>query len=230
MADAAQGGLEFTQVISMGLMLTLERLSPAERAVFILRDVFDFKRADIARALGLTEIHCRQLLSRAGRASSPPATLPSGTASGDLAELFGLLAADVVLHSDGGGRAPALPRPIHGPDRVARATLHGLKRLLSQGVEQRIVSINGEPGIVSYLDGRPQSALTLRVVEDRIEVLYIVTNPDKLSGLPRLEKHCVPRTENLTAPPPRPISIGLTLAAIDLAKAPRDGLGPRAWN
>lgn len=78
MADAAQGGLEFAQVISMGLMLTLERLSPAERAVFILRDVFDFKRADIARALGLTEIHCRQLLSRAGRASSPPATLPSG--------------------------------------------------------------------------------------------------------------------------------------------------------
>ena len=98
--------------------------------------------------------------------------------------LLALLSRDVVMHTDGGGKAPALPLPIYGPDKVARASVYGLRKLMSLNVLQRIVQVNGEPGIVSYLDGRPQSVFTLEARGGRIQAIYIVTNPVKLSHLP----------------------------------------------
>jgi RNA polymerase sigma-70 factor (ECF subfamily) len=105
-------------------------------------------------------------------------------ASGDMDRLLALLSRDVVLHSDGGGKAPALPKPIYGSDKVARAVVHGVRRFLSQNALQRIVQINGEPGVVSYLNGRPHSVFTLEATDGRIQAIYIVTNPEKLSHLP----------------------------------------------
>jgi RNA polymerase sigma-70 factor (ECF subfamily) len=74
--------------------------------------------------------------------------------------------------------------PIYGPEKVAQASVHGLRKLLSLNVSQRFVEINGRPGVVSYQDGRPQSVFTLEARDGRIAAIYIVTNPEKLSRLP----------------------------------------------
>jgi RNA polymerase sigma-70 factor (ECF subfamily) len=98
--------------------------------------------------------------------------------------LLALLSHDVVMHSDGGGKASALPLPIYGADKVARASVFGLTKLRTLNPLQRIAEINGEPGIVSYVDGRPQSVFTIEVNDGQIRAIYIVTNPEKLSHLP----------------------------------------------
>jgi len=185
--------------VSMALLLLLERLTPVERAVFLLREIFDYTHAEIAAMLGLNEANCRQLLRRARqhvhmerprfRASAREQMdllerFHQAAGSGDMDRLLALLSRDVVMHTDGGGKAPALPLPIYGPDKVARASVYGLRKLMSLNVLQRIVQVNGEPGIVSYLDGRPQSVFTLEARGGRIQAIYIVTNPVKLSHLP----------------------------------------------
>jgi RNA polymerase sigma-70 factor (ECF subfamily) len=191
--------LQVDESVSMALLLLLERLTPVERAVFLLREIFDYKHAEIAATLGLSEANCRQLLRRAQqhvRTAKPrfPATrrehadllerFREAAGDGDLDGLLSLLSSDVVLHSDGGGKAPAFPKPIYGPENVARTILYGMRRLLSQKILQRTVGINGEPSIVSYLDGRPYSVFTLEVSNGLVQAIYIVTNPEKLSHLP----------------------------------------------
>ena len=193
--------VQVDESVSMALLLLLERLTPAQRAVFLLHEVFDYKHAEIAVVLGLTEANSRQLLRRAQQdvhRTRPRFRPPAGeqrellerfrqaAGSGDMDRLVSLLSSDVVMHTDGGGRASALRLPIYGPDRVATASVHGLQRLLSLDVQQRFVEINGQPGIVSYQDGRPQSVFTVEVADGRIEAIYIVTNPEKLSRLPSL--------------------------------------------
>src|SRR6266568_1452586 len=190
---------EVDESVSMAVLLLLERLTPVERAVFLLSEVFDYKHAEIAAMLGLTEDNCRQLLHRARRhvrlerrrfsASARERTellerFHHAAGNGDMEGLIGLLASDVVMHTDGGGKAAALALPIHGADNVARVSVYGLRRLASMNVLQQIVEINGEPGIVSYLDGRPQSVFTVEARDGRIRAIYIVTNPEKLSHLP----------------------------------------------
>jgi RNA polymerase sigma-70 factor, ECF subfamily len=185
--------------VSMALLLMLERLTPAERAVFLLHEVFDYTHAEIAQAVGLTEENCRQLLRRAQQHvhfSRPRFHPPAGehlellerfrgaAGSGDMDHLISMLASDVVMHTDGGGKASALLLPIHGPENVARASVHGFGKLLSLGVLQQVVEINGRPGVVSYQNGRPQSVFTFEVEDGRIRAIYIVTNPEKLRRLP----------------------------------------------
>ena len=193
--------IEVDESVSMALLLMLERLTPSERAVFLLHEVFDYRHAEIAEALGVTEASCRQLLRRARRhvrLSRPrfraPATEHSellerfarAAGNGDMDQLVSLLSGSVVMHTDGGGSASALRLPIHGPERVAQASVHGLRRLLALGVRQRVVQINGRAGIVSYVDGRPQSVFTIEEKGGRIEAIYVVTNPEKLGHLPAI--------------------------------------------
>jgi len=193
--------IEVDESVSMALLLMLERLTPSERAVFLLHEVFDYRHAEIAEALGVTEASCRQLLRRARRhvrLSRPrfraPATEHSellerfarAAGNGDMDQLVSLLSGSVVMHTDGGGNASALRLPIHGPERVAQASVHGLRRLLALGVRQRVVQINGRAGIVSYVDGRPQSVFTIEEKDGRIEAIYVVTNPEKLGHLPAI--------------------------------------------
>jgi RNA polymerase sigma-70 factor (ECF subfamily) len=99
-------------------------------------------------------------------------------------QLISMLASEVVMHTDGGGKASALLLPIYGPENVARASVHGFGKLLSLGVLQQVVEINGRPGVVSYQNGRPQSVFTVEVEDRRIQAIYIVTNPEKLRRLP----------------------------------------------
>jgi RNA polymerase sigma-70 factor (ECF subfamily) len=187
--------------LSMAFLLLLERLTPVERAVFLLREVFEYEYSEIAAVLDQSETNCRQILRRARQHVSAmrPRFQASArerndllerflqaTGSGDLDGLVALLSSDVVLHSDGGGKAIAVPNVIRGADNVARGISKGLGKLVPKNLVQRLAQINGEPGVVSYLDGKPFSVLTLDAIEGRVRAIYIVTNPEKLSHLPDL--------------------------------------------
>ena len=152
----------------MAFLLLMETVSPTERAVFLLHEVFDYDYGEISNVLGKTEVNCRQILTRARQRIS--ASRPRFESSpqqeqrlmdqfrrvsldGDLQGLIALLADDITLYSDGGGKVAAALRPIHGADRVAR--------FIQGAVRTRVCGINGQPGIVSYIDGRPQSVLVM---------------------------------------------------------------------
>lgn len=100
--------------------------------------------------------------------------------------MVALLSHDVVLHSDGGGKGIAVPNAVVGADNVTRGVFGGLKKLVPKALVRRLAHINGEPGLVNYLNGKPHSVLTLETVGGRIKTIYIVTNPEKLSHLPQL--------------------------------------------
>jgi RNA polymerase sigma-70 factor (ECF subfamily) len=187
--------------ISMAFLVMLERLTPVERAVFLLREVFEYGYTEIAAVLNQTEANCRQIFSRARQhvTAMRPRFQASqqhrddlverflkATTTGDMDALLHLLSADVVLHSDGGGKAPAVPNSIHGADKVARGALGGLAKLLPNNLVHRLAHINGDPGVVSYLNGTPYSVLTLQTGEGLIQAIYIVTNPEKLAHIPPL--------------------------------------------
>jgi RNA polymerase sigma-70 factor (ECF subfamily) len=187
--------------LSMAFLVMLERLAPVERAVFLLREVFEYEYSEIAIVLGQSEANCRQILSRAKQHVS--AIRPrfntslrkesgllerflKATSSGDMEGLVALLSDDVVLHSDGGGKAIALPNLILGADNVARGIFGGLQKIVPKNLVRRVVELNGELGVVGYLDGKPHSVLTLGTDKGRIHAIYILTNPEKLPHLPRL--------------------------------------------
>ena len=187
--------------LSMAFLVLLERLTPLERAVFLLREVFDYEYAEIAGTLGQNEANCRQILRRARQhvAEVRPrfdASLEqrekllhqfvTAASNGDLNGLVALLSSDVVFHSDGGGKAAAVPNLVYGSDNVARAVLGGLKKLVPKNLVSRIAGINGQPGLVGYVNGRPFSVLTLDIADGLVRNIYVVTNPEKLARLPEL--------------------------------------------
>ena len=195
------GIIRVDESLSMAFLVLLERLTPVERAVFLLREVFEYEYSEIAAVLGQGETNCRQILRRARQhvsAMRPRFKVSprkqsdllerflQATFSGDLDGLVALLSSDVVLHSDGGGKAIAVPNVIHGVDNVARGILGALRKLLPKDLVRCISEINGAPGVVTYLNGKPFSVLTFDAVEGRIRAIYIVTNPEKLSHVPEL--------------------------------------------
>src|SRR5712671_6626798 len=193
------GIIGIDESLSMAFLVLLERLTPVERAVFLLREVFEFDYAEISAILERSEANCRQILRRAKehvRAARPrfkasvrerSDLLPrfvQATTKGDLDGLVALLASDVVLHTDGGGKARALPNLIHGATSVARAILGGIRKFAPQNHVIRMLEINGEPGFVSYVNGQSASALVLQAADDHIQEIYVITNPAKLAHLP----------------------------------------------
>jgi RNA polymerase sigma-70 factor (ECF subfamily) len=187
--------------LSTAFLVLLERLTPLERAVFLLREVFDYEYAEIAGMLGQSQTNCRQILRRAkqhvkeerprfdaspGEREKLLQQFLEATSQGEMQGLLALLSKDVVLYTDGGGKATAVPNPIYGADRVARFFFSTPGRLVSASIVKRIAQINGQPGIVTYLQGRPFGVLTLDVEDGRIRKIFIVRNPDKLQRLPEL--------------------------------------------
>jgi len=190
--------LQIDESISMAFLVLLERLTPIERAVFLLHEVFDFSYSEIAATLEQSEANCRQVLRRARlhvgevrrrfKASAREQNdlldrFLQATRNGDISGLMALLSSDVVLHSDGGGKSIAVPNRIHGSDRVARAVLGGLRKQVPKNVVSRMAQINGQPGIVSYLQGKIYSVITLDVEAGHIRAIFVVTNPEKLRHL-----------------------------------------------
>ena len=172
----------------------LERLTPIERAVFLLADVFDEPFSDIAAIVGKSPAACRQIASRARRRVRDPvrhvdAGSPAGpdvaaafvqaTVAGDIDTLLGLLAPDVVLVSDGGAERHAARRPVRGAERVARFLMN-IARRFPTDVQLTTPTVNGEPGIVLSFAGRPFLAMALEIHEGRVHALRSVVNPRKL--------------------------------------------------
>jgi RNA polymerase sigma-70 factor, ECF subfamily len=179
--------------VHMAMLVVLETLTPAERTAFILHDVFGLEFSQVAEAVGRSEVACRQLASRARR------RVRGGTARfdvrkeeyarvvtafleaarhGNLDDLIELLAADVVMRSDGGGVVPAARWPVHGAERVGKLLL-GLTRLY-RGARIRMVAVNGLPGFVAERDGAVLSVASITVVDGRITSIDTVNNPEKL--------------------------------------------------
>ncbi|MGH2674552.1 MAG: RNA polymerase sigma-70 factor [Actinomycetota bacterium] len=192
---------ETADSLSMAFLVLLESLAPVERAVFLLREVFDYGYEEIAKVVGKSEDNCRQIAVRARRqieAKKPRFEADrkrreelarrffDAARRGDEKGLIDLLAADVIAYGDGGGKTPALPRPVYGRDRVARVLLGGARvgweRLGVSGMRSAV--INGQPGAL-FLDreGRPVVAVTVDVADDLVQTVRAVTNPDKLGHL-----------------------------------------------
>jgi RNA polymerase sigma-70 factor (ECF subfamily) len=192
--------VELAESLSIAMLVLLERLSPIERAVFLLHEVFDFEYVEIARMVDKTEANCRQLLARARkRVGAPHArfeVVPAqarrltlrfteAAAAGDLDGLLALLAEDITLWADGGGKVPgAALKPVRGATPVARFVLGVMRRVVPAGTTVRPAEINGQPGFISYVSGRPLAALILDIHEGRIHTIYSIGNPDKLQALP----------------------------------------------
>lgn len=194
--------VERAESISMAMLVVLESLSPLERAVFVLREVFGFSYAEIAAAVDRGETAVRQLAHRARshvRARRPrfdasaevtrrvAEEFMSACTGGDLNRMMELLAPDVTMWTDGGGKVRAALRPIRGADKVARWLLGVLARPDLRDARWLPCEINGRPGMVTVApDGRVTSAGTIDVVDGRIGALWAVRNPDKLRGVARV--------------------------------------------
>jgi RNA polymerase sigma-70 factor (ECF subfamily) len=184
--------------ISMAFLVLLESLTPLERAVFLLREVFDYDYAEIAGIVGKEEAACRQLLSRAKKhvaehrprfqASPEEQTRIIGrfmeaVNAGDMQGLMNLLADDISWWSDGGGKVLAALRPLFGRDKVARFAM-GLPRLAVEGIGLEIAEVNGRPAMVfRYPDGSPYYVLNFAVGNGKIQRAWAIGNPDKLKHL-----------------------------------------------
>ena len=191
--------------LSLAFLVMLERLSPSERAAYLLHDVFESDYAAIAAALGKSEQACRQLVSRArkslnvpegakarprpryaadpARAEALASEFVTAARAGDTKRLMVMLAEDAELWSDGGGKAIAALNVIHGADRIARFFV-GIRDKQDPGIQLVFRPVNGRPGIVGYVGARADFALALEPKDDgRIGAVYIVRNPDKLARL-----------------------------------------------
>jgi len=191
---------EMADSLSLAFLVVLERLSPEQRAVFLLRDVFDYPYDRIAAILGKSEPATRQIATRARshvdderpryeasrrRRDELAERFFAAAEEGDLETLESLLAQDVALHGDGGGRAPALARALYGTRRVARTVASWIKLgRRAGGLEFRHTEVNGQPGaVITDLDGGLIAVWSLGIAEDRIQSIRSVVNPDKLAHL-----------------------------------------------
>jgi len=190
---------ELADSVSMAALLLLERLSPLERAVFVLREVFGFGFPEVAVAVGRSEAACRQLAVRARRhmdAGRPrfeadrrerqnlAARFFGALREGDVEGLRELLAADVQLVGDGGGKAPTLAGSVTGAEKVARVLVSVFPWLVRIDVTLEPREVNGQPGaIVRDRDNKVLSTLTLDVLGGQIQTIRSVSNPDKLAHM-----------------------------------------------
>ncbi|GAA4702691.1 RNA polymerase sigma-70 factor [Streptomyces youssoufiensis] len=198
--DDASGPVERAEVVSMAVLVVLETLSPLERAVFVLHEVFGFGHPEIADALGRSPAAVRQLAVRArrhvharrprhrpepGRHAEATARFAEAALGGDLQALLRVLAPDVTLWTDGGGKGPAVSaRPVRGRERVAALFLAIAGALPPNPPRLRLRRTAGDPCALVVTDAGPLAALIVDLApdDDRITAIYSVTNPDKLTG------------------------------------------------
>jgi len=190
---------EFADDLSFALLLALDRLSPLERAAFLLHDVFDIQFAEVAQMIDRTEVACRQLATRARRAvrearPAPPAppdnharllsAFGEAVVSGDVSRLAGMLREDAIALTDGGGRKTAALNPIRGADKIARFFVSLAAKNTDRNVRIEPAVINGILGALIYIDGKVDHSVSMAIDGERIAAIYIVRNPDKLRHVP----------------------------------------------
>lgn len=201
-SDGTLGPLESAQrreQVSLAVLVLLERLTPTERAVYVLREAFGYGHREIADVLELSEANCRQLYRRAVRRVAVPesrfepaperrdelvASFITAAREGDLAGLEKLLAADVTWWSDGGGKVSAALRPIEGREKLIRF-LVGIARRNTAGIDLTMVELNGASGLAAWTDGTLFAVVELEPRDGRIAHARVVMNPDKLEYVRR---------------------------------------------
>ena len=186
--------------LSLAFLVLLESLSPEQRAAYLLREVFDYPYDQIARIVGKSEDNTRQLVTRARRqvqerrprfeASRERREVLArrffaAAVDGELEALEELLADDVVLHGDGGGKAPALAHPVHGRAKVARTLLAWFRAgARIGGVSLQAAEVNGQPGaLLLDPEGRLVTVLSVDVADGQVQAIRSIVNPDKLRHL-----------------------------------------------
>jgi RNA polymerase sigma-70 factor (ECF subfamily) len=196
--DAPEQASALASTLTTAFLLTLQRLTPKERAAYLLREIFDMGYPDVARTLDLSDAACRQLVLRARahveqarvRHVTPEAqqrrllsAFGTAIATGSIDALAALLSDEVRLSADGGGKVAAARRVMRGPDEVLRFVQAGLHVWWAQS-ELRETMLNGNRGLLQYEDGRPVAAVSFAYDEDgRLTDIFIVRNPDKLQRL-----------------------------------------------
>jgi RNA polymerase sigma-70 factor (ECF subfamily) len=195
--DETSRNAEMANSLSLAFLILLESLSPEQRAALLLRDVFDYEYHEVAAVIGTTEANARQLTARARRHVTErrprfeasreqrdelARRFYAAAREGDLAGIEALLAEDVVMRADGGGKVPTLVRPVYGRDRVARRMAAWFSRVSQiPGVELRSVEVNGQPGGMTLDEnGGLVGVWALDIADGRIQSMTLIANPDKL--------------------------------------------------
>ncbi len=190
---------EMSDSLSMAFLILLESLSPTERAVFLLHEVFGYNYTEIAEITGKSEANCRQIFARARhhvdegkprfeasreQRDEVARRFFDAADGGDLGGLLELLAPDVVMIGDGGGKGAALRTPLHGAERVARFLLGLYRRAQKEGAHGELAWVNGQPGAVAYdAEGRAVGVFALDIADGLVQAVRSVVNPDKLRHL-----------------------------------------------
>jgi RNA polymerase sigma-70 factor (ECF subfamily) len=201
-SDGTLGPLESAEqrdAVSLAMLVLLERLTPTERAVYVLREAFGYGHREIAEVLELGEANCRQLYRRAVQRVGEPrsrfepaperqrelvASFLAAARDGDLAGLEKLLAAEVTWTSDGGGTVRAALRPVHGRDKVCRLVAGGVERFAA-GLEYTAIEVNGEAGLAAWSGGTLAAVVSFELRGETITQVRVVVNPDKLGFVRR---------------------------------------------
>lgn len=202
--SSAEGSIEFAQSLTTAFLLLLERLTPKERAAYLLHEVFEVSYSEVAATLDLPESACRKLVSRAkasiGRAKARHAVpaeqqeqflkaFRSAVADGSTGELAALLSSDVRLSADGGGKATTIPNALRGKDHVLAFIGKGLRKYWAD-LEWNVMLLNGLRGIVLKEDGAPVATVSFAFDDaGNATGIYIMRNPDKLTGLHGIAIH-----------------------------------------
>lgn len=196
-APPASDQVVHDETLSLAFLTLLERLTPVERAVYVLHELFAYSHDEVAAVVGKSAANCRQILARArrhvdaGRPRFEPsrerreallARFLDAVGAGDVDALVGLLAADAISYADGGGKARATLKPIYGAAKVARLWA----RLGTQRDAFTVLAadVNGQPGVVGLQDGVAVAVLSVDVAGDRVQSVWAVVNPDKLARVP----------------------------------------------
>ncbi len=197
LAEANQESAELASSLTTAFLVLLERLAPTERAVFLLREVFELDFDEIARNVGKSEANTRQILTRARRRlreSHPRVTVSrreseeivqrfrDACLTGNLDELMAVLHTDAKLVADGGGKAVAAPRPVLGADRIAEFVIDLVGRVRWSESAPLMVMVNGTPGLLLRHPSLGNGVYSFDIADGRIRAIYAVRNPDKLRG------------------------------------------------
>jgi len=197
LAEPNQESAELASSMTTAFLVVLERLAPTERAVFLLREVFELDFDEIAASVGKSEANTRQILTRARRRLREPR--PRFTMSrqdsedivqqfrhacvtGDVEERLAVLHADATLIADGGGKALAAPHPVIGADRIAEFVIDIVGKMRWSESDPRLVTINGAPGLLLRHPTFGNGTYSFDIADGRIRAIYVVRNPDKLRG------------------------------------------------
>jgi RNA polymerase sigma-70 factor, ECF subfamily len=192
-----EGAAELASDLAVAFLHLLERLGPEERAAYLLRQAFDYDYAEIAQVLGKSEAAVRQMIHRAGeRLRQERPRFPvrrdahrrvlekfiQAARSGQRSAIRELLADDAVALGDGGGKVPSVAGGMFGGERVANLFWAHELRLGGQ-MEYRIATVNGQPGLLRFIDGQLESVMAVETDGERIAAIYAIRNPDKLAGI-----------------------------------------------